>query len=63
MLDRVCMKYYQDKEVVDLIVKAFKKLHDNGHIKFWEDLTNTEKDILKRATVSYYIPWDINFSG
>ena len=63
MLDRVCMKYYHDKEVVELIVKAFKKLYDNGHIKFWKDLTETEKNILKRAPVSYFIPWDINFSG
>ena len=63
MLDRVCTKYFRDKEVSELIVKAFKKLQDNGHIKFLEKLSTSELAILKNAPVSYYIPWDVAFSG
>ena len=32
MLERVCKKYYQDKEVVDLVMKVFTKLFTNGHL-------------------------------
>ena len=63
MLDRVCGKYFQEKEVVDLIVKAFDKLHSNGHLKFLHELSSSELNILHSAPVSYYIPWDKAFSG
>ena len=63
MLDKVCDKYCKDVEVVELIEKAFKKLHTNGHIKFWDEISEVEKEILKAAPVSYYIPWDVAFSG
>lgn len=63
MLERVCKQYYQDKEVVDLVMKAFAKLFTNGHLLLWEDISEEDKMILRRATVSYYIPWDIAFKS
>ena len=63
MLERICKKYYQDKEVTKMIEAAFEKLSSRGHLVFWEDVSEQEKIILKRAAVSYYIPWDISFSG
>ena len=63
MLDKVCEKYCKDEEVVELIEKAFDKLHTNGHIKFWDEISDVEKQILKTAPISYYIPWDVAFSG
>ena len=63
MLERVCKKYYQDKEVVALVMKAFTKLFTNGHLLLWEDIGEEDKMILRRATISYYIPWDIAFKS
>ena len=63
MLERICKKYFQDKEVTKMIEAAFEKLLSQGHLVFWEDVSEQEKMILKRAAVSYYIPWDISFSG
>ena len=63
MLDRVCGKYCHDKEVVEMIEKAFRKLINKGHMKFWEELTSEEKRILMDSKVAHYIPWDVAFSG
>ena len=63
MLDRVCTKYLHDKDVVELIMKAFNKLYVNGHIKFLDELSKSDLNLMERAPVSYYIPWDIAFSG
>ena len=63
MLERVCLKYAKDEEVVDLIEKAFKKLKDNGHLVFTEGLSAAEKDALASAEIAHYIPWDVAFSG
>ena len=63
MLEKVCERYFKDKPVVEMVEKAFKKLMTNGHLLLWEDVSEEDKMILRRATVSYWIPWDINFSG
>ena len=63
MLEKICKKYQGDPVVVRLIKAAFEKLTNRGHLVFWEDIPEEEKMILRRAAVSYYIPWDIAFSG
>lgn len=63
MLDRVCQKYVKDPEVVEMIEKAFKKLHDKGFVKFINELSQEEREILQKSTIAHYIPWDVAFSG
>ena len=61
MLDRVCSKYSKDADVVQMIEKAFIKL--NGHLRYWDELSESEKKILQNAPIAHYIPWDVAFSG
>ena len=54
----VCKKYYPDEKVKLEINSAFEKLKDRGHIKFYDDLNQDQKEKLNSET-GYTIPWDI----
>ena len=57
-LTSVCKKYYKDEKVKLEINAAFKKLKERGHIKFYDDLNQDQKEKLDSET-GYTIPWDI----
>ena len=60
-LENVCRKYGSDPEVRDMINAAFDKLISRGHIVYLEDLTTDLQQKIKKAKVSYTIPWDVAF--
>ena len=59
----VCKKYYKDENARKEIVAAFHKLRKNGHIRYYEDLTDEQVFMLENAESSYTIPWDVQFKG
>ena len=63
VLEQQCKKYFQDELTKELILKAFRKLFDNGHAGPVSELTNQEKEAFSSKQVSYYIPWRVVFSG
>ena len=42
-------------------IQRFKKLLDNGHIVFLDEVPTELRDKIREARPSYYIPWDIAF--
>ena len=62
VLEQQCRKYYKDADTKEVVLKAFKKLFDNGHAGPVQDLTTAEKDAFVKKTTSYYIPWRVVFS-
>ena len=61
MLDRILKKYCTDIETRESILKAWKKMIDKNHIVFVKDLSPCYQDMLARAKVSYWIPWNIQY--
>ena len=57
-----CKKYFGDEETKATILKAFKKLFDNGHMVLLRDLKPEEKKFLDKE-IQYHIPWRVVFSG
>ena len=49
-LDNVCRKYGNDEEVVKMVNAAFKKLFDNGHFVFLNDVP-TKSERQDRPTI------------
>jgi hypothetical protein len=62
VLEQQCKKYYKDTETKEAVLKAFKKIFDNGHAGPLQDLTSEEKEAFANKQVSYYIPWRVVFS-
>ena len=44
-----------------IILKAFKKLFDNGHAIFLKDLPKESIEAIMSKTVQYFIPWRLVF--
>ena len=57
-LQNVVRKYHNDEKVKSEIIAAFDKLRMKGHIKFYEDLSQGQRDRLEAKT-GYTIPWDV----
>ena len=47
-LDNVCRKYGSDMEVKEMIIAAFKKLFDRGHIKLLRDMPQDVQDKINK---------------
>ena len=62
VLEQQCRKYYKDEATKEVILKAFKKIFDNGHAGPVHELTSQEKEAFSNKPVSYYIPWRVVFS-
>ena len=63
ILEQQVKKYSENREVKEMIVKAFNKMFNNGHIKMLKDLTEIERSSFLNKQVQNYIPWRICFSG
>ena len=61
MLDRVLKKYCSNEGQRQIVWKAWKKMIDKGHLVFLKDLSKGEQRMLEAASVSYYIPWNLQF--
>ena len=62
VLEQQCRKYFKDQPTKELILKAFKKLFDNGHAGPVHELSDQEREAFSNKPVSYYIPWRVVFS-
>ena len=58
-----CKKYYKDEIVRKQIIASFDKLRNRGHLKYYEDLSENQRNKLENSEVSYTIPWDISFKA
>ena len=61
MLDRVLNKYCSSQEQRSVVWKAWQKMIDKGHLLFLDQLEAKDRDMLEKAKVSYYIPWNLAF--
>ena len=61
VLDQQCKKYHNDEETTEVAVKAFKKLLDNGHASFIEDVDEETRSIFINKDPQYFIPWRLVF--
>ena len=62
VLEQQAKQYSNQEETKELIMKAFKKLLDNGHAAFLEDIPAELLAQFATKQVQYYIPWRIAFS-
>ena len=63
VLDRQVRLYANDEITQPIIVKAMKKLFDNGHVELLKNLPiKTQQKILEQP-VNYFIPWRIVFKS
>ena len=60
-LENVIRKYSSDKNIKEMLDKSMKKLIDNGHIVFLDDLPPEQRARIKHASPSYTIPADVAF--
>ena len=56
-----CKKYSNDPETKELLIKAFKKLFEPGHLVLLEDLSEEVKMQFLSKEVQYFIPWRVQF--
>ena len=61
MLNGVLKKYCKDIKMREAIYAAWEKMIKNGHLIFLEDLSPEYQEMLSKAEVSYWIPWNIQF--
>ena len=61
MMDRVLKKHCSDPDKRATICKAWQKMIDKKHLVFMEDLTEEQQEMLAKAAVSYWIPWNLQF--
>ena len=57
-LQNLCHKYKNDEGVKNDILQSFAKLRKNGHLKYYEDLSQEQVTKLE-AESGYVIPWDV----
>ena len=63
ILDRQVRLYTNDEVTKPLIIKAMKKLFDNGHVDLLKNLPlKTQQRILEQP-VNYFIPWRVVFKS
>ena len=62
VLEQQCKVYSNQADTKELIIKAFRKLFDNGHAALLQDLTEEERSNFVKKEVQYFIPWRIAFS-
>ena len=60
-LNNVCRKYANEPEAVQMICDKVAKLHNLGHIKFWEDLSADQKQRIEKSPTNHYLCWDVGF--
>eukprot|EP00092_Neocalanus_flemingeri_P018101 GFUD01019591.1.p1 GENE.GFUD01019591.1~~GFUD01019591.1.p1 ORF type:complete len:2548 (-),score=673.50 GFUD01019591.1:927-8570(-) len=61
VLDRQCKVYNTDESTRKMIVKAMKKLFDNGHVVLLKNLPKKQRDSILSMPVNYFIPWRVVF--
>ena len=61
MLDRILKKYCSEQNQREIVWKAWQKMIDKGHLVFLKDLPKQQQKMLETASVSYYIPWNLQF--
>ena len=61
MLDRILIKYCKDPNQRELILGAWNKLIDKGHLVFVKDLSDEHQKMLNSSVVSYWIPWNLQY--
>ena len=62
VLEQQCRKYHSDLDTKETVLKAFRKIFDNGHAGPVENLSSEELEAFSGKQVSYYIPWRVVFS-
>ena len=59
ILNQQCRRFYKREEDKALILKAFKKLFDRGHVVLLKDLDPKQRDKFESKTSQHWIPWRI----
>ena len=59
-LDSIVNKYKNDADTKKGILEAWQKLLEKGHMKYIENLSSEERNLLN-VGVSYWIPWNVCF--
>ena len=54
-----CKKVQRDPEAQQTIIKAFKKLTDNGYAVEIDKLTEEEREIVDRQECQHHLPWRV----
>lgn len=63
VLNQQCVKYHEDEETKETVVKAFGKLFDNGYAVEFKNLTTRQQKIILNKKVQHYIPWRTTFKA
>ena len=61
MLNGVLKKYCKDMKMRGNIAGAWEKMINKGHLVYFKDLSQEHQQMLSKAQVSYWIPWNIQF--
>ena len=61
ILNQQCNKYFKDEATRPVILKAFKKLFDNGHAQLLRDLPKETVEKILSKEVQHHIPWRVVF--
>ena len=63
VLDRQVRLYANDDSTKPLILKAMKKLFDNGHVDLLNNLPTKTKQKILEQPVNHFIPWRVVFKS
>ena len=63
VLERQCKMYSKDESTKNLVLKAFGKLFDRGHVQFLDDLPEHQRAAITSQPVNYFIPWRVVFKN
>lgn len=61
VLQQQCQKYHKDEATLDIIVKAFEKLHKNKQLLHWSELDDATKKLILGKKVNHWMVWRVVF--
>ena len=61
VLESQCRKVQKDPEAKETVLKAFKKLTDNGYCLEFNNLTPEQKQLVESQEVQYWLPWRVQY--
>ena len=63
VLDSQCKKVQNDEEARNTVIKSFYKLFDGGFAKRFDELDESQKQVILKKKVQHYLPWRVVYKA
>ena len=63
VLDSQCKKVQNDEEARNTVIKSFYKLFDGGFARRFDELDESQKQVILKKKVQHYLPWRVVYKA